>query len=122
MTQRNLCTSIEGNTTHLHVDFYVQIAKVALCRLAFAIFQCCVVWRSLADWSETGKGNRRIGRRATAGGLDKRPQCAARSGCCFDWRISAIRQCALPERNVRVRYKPRRRQRFLNIHGIGHGA
>lgn len=71
MTQHNLSRLPAEIATHLHSDLHVRIAKVAICRIDFAICQCCVVWRDLADWSEAGKKDRHQGKKATEGGRDK---------------------------------------------------
>ncbi|HET6608930.1 MAG TPA: hypothetical protein VFG62_19810 [Rhodopila sp.] len=122
MTQQNLSRSIVEIATHLHAGFHVEMAKVAVCRVDFANRQCCVVWRSLADWSEAWKGNRRIGRKAIAGGQDKSPQCAGRFGCGFAWISEVNWQCSPPIRNVHERLNPLSDRSILNIAEAGHGT
>jgi len=53
---------------------------------------------------------------------DKRPQCAARSGCCFHWLFEPPQQCALFQRNVCAEIKPLSGQKTPHIARLGHDA
>jgi hypothetical protein len=56
----------------------------------------------------------------TARRRDKRPQCAARSGCCFYWLFEPSQQCALLQRNVCAEIKPLSGQETPHIARLGH--
>ncbi|OIQ93575.1 hypothetical protein GALL_244230 [mine drainage metagenome] len=53
---------------------------------------------------------------------DKRPQCAARSGCCFHWLFEPSQQCALFLRNVCAEIKPLSGLETPHIVKLGHDA
>ena len=56
----------------------------------------------------------------TARRRDKRPQCAARSGCCFYWLFEQPQQCLLFQRNVCAEIKPLSGQETPHNARLGH--
>jgi hypothetical protein len=76
----------------------------------------------LAQISEEETANRGDEQKPTERGQDKSRQCAARSGCCFPWSFSAIRQCPPDPRNVRANTKPLLQLSFPHIAEVGDGA
>ncbi|RWL93219.1 MAG: hypothetical protein EOR68_24705 [Mesorhizobium sp.] len=95
------------------------IARICVKAVFWREFVLKRVSAHISEEETAGRGDEQA---PTEGGPDKRPQCAARSGCWFAWAFSASRQCALFERNVCVRFKTLFALRILNIAGGGDGA
>jgi hypothetical protein len=81
-----------------------------------------VLGRALAQISEEETADRGDKQAPTERGQDKRPQCAARLGCCFCLAFLPFLQCAPDWRNVRADIKSLLKRRFPHLVGAGDGA
>lgn len=105
-----------------HIEAAVSTPAIVCACVKAVFWREFVLRRALAQISEQGTVYRGYEWAPTEGGPDKRPQCAARLGCCFDWIFYGLRQCALSGRKVHVRFKSLSFLRFVNIAGGGDGA
>jgi len=80
-----------------------------------------VGWRITAYWREEGGMITGGDQHTTGRGLDKRPQCAARSVDCFCVLFSTIWQCAASWRNVSYYVSSPQHLSFLHIAEAGNG-